>query len=237
MPLVSRGLESATIAPQPRVLMTVSPRNGVVFGTLERREDDLPRIQTGLACLDHALGGGVCGVILLVGKRGVGKSTFTAALLEAMKHRALLIGVEEDQASVERRATRAGGLGARYTCERDLERVLAAIDALEEPPALVVIDSLHRLRGNPAQNAEKMCAWSHRRQIPIVAIARENKAGEVSGSADIESEVDVVLVILKNQDGSRSLHITKNRFSEHEGIYQLVLTSRGFSHPSEGENR
>jgi predicted ATP-dependent serine protease len=70
-----------------------------------------------------------------------------------------------------------------------------------------------------------------------VAIARENKAGEVSGSADIESEVDVVLVILKNHDGSRSLHITKNRFSEHEGVYPLVLTSRGFNNPSEGEHR
>ncbi len=220
---------SATLLRTSAPLPTVNDGANVAFTTLQRREDSRVRVRTGLVALDEPLGGGLCGVVLLSGRRGAGKTSLSAALLESMRERALLVGLEESLENVERRLTRLGGLGARFTREPDFARVLAAVDALADPPGLVVLDSLHKALGNPAQTMVLAREWSDRRDIPILAIARENKAGEVSGSAAIESEADAVLIIVKNPDNSRSLHVTKNRFSEKEGIYPLVLDSSGFS--------
>ncbi len=210
------------------------------------------RLSTGIAEFDRALGGGLVAgsAILLAGDPGIGKSTL---LLQAAANLArpnavrgglsvAYISGEEAVDQVRLRARRLG-LGdapvklAAATSVRDILTTLSR----DEPPALLVIDSIQTMHsdliegapGTVSQvraSAQELIRFAKERGSALMFVGHVTKDGSIAGPRVLEHMVDTVLSF----EGERShqyriLRASKNRFGGTDEIGVFAMAEEGLT--------
>jgi DNA repair protein RadA/Sms len=199
---------------------------------------------TGIAECDRVLGGGFVpgGLVLLGGDPGIGKSTLALQLAGRCgcdDAPAVYCAGEESAAQVAMRARRLGCAGGRVAvvAETDLDAVLAAIEDLRPP--LAVVDSVQTLHdtsqpGMPGSIAQvrgavhRLLMCSKQSGVPILLIGHVTKDGAIAGPRTLEHMVDVVLYLEGERHGDhRLLRGIKNRFGATDELGVFVLDDEG----------
>jgi DNA repair protein RadA/Sms len=211
---------------------------------------ELPRLPTGLAELDRALGGGLVAgqVVLIGGDPGIGKSTLLLQALASLAGTSTLyVSGEESSEQVALRAQRLG-LDARRVsllAEIRLERIAAVLE--QAKPRVAVVDSIQTLYSDLLQSAPgsvaqvRECAAQLTRQAKaagtaLFIIGHVTKDGTIAGPRVLEHIVDSVLYFEGDPHSSfRLVRAIKNRFGAVNEIGVFAMTDkglRGVSNPS-----
>ncbi len=214
---------------------------------LDRETALPPRVSTGIAELDRALGGGLvaASAVLIGGDPGIGKSTLLlqAAALMANAGRAVTYITGEESADQVRLRARRLGLGhapvalAAATSVRDIVTTLSD----HAPPALVIIDSIQTmhadtLEGAPGTvsqvraSAQELVRYAKTSGAAVVLVGHVTKDGQLAGPRVLEHLVDTVLYF----EGERShqyriLRAVKNRFGGTDEIGVFAMGADGLS--------
>lgn len=207
-----------------------------------------PRLSTGIAEFNRVLGGGLvpASAILVGGDPGVGKSTL---LLEMAAHRAaagdrpLYVSAEESAGQVALRAQRLrlSHQNLMVLAEDRLERIIDV--ALDEPPSLLVLDSIQTVRksvlgsaaGSVAQVREcaaDLIAAARQGGFPVALVGHVTKDGMLAGPKLLEHLVDVVLYFEGERDAElRLLRAIKNRYGPAGEVAVFAMGERGLVDP------
>jgi len=224
-------------------LVDILPANGPVAIT-EIPETSFVRDSTGLAPVDHVLGGGLvaASVVLLASPRGIGKSSLTLQVLSGLGHRCLYVSGEETLAQVRGTAGRVGALTPRLFVfsERDLATIFVHAKAMRAQT--IAIDSIQKMScsevngraGSPAQVKEctaLLVDYAKRNDTALWIIGHVTGDGDIAGPKTIEHEVDVVLELTKGTkfDGNERILrcLDKNRFGASDRLGHFELTATG----------
>jgi DNA repair protein RadA/Sms len=202
--------------------------------------DEGERLPTGLAELDHVLGGGVLPgmVVLLGGDPGIGKSTLLlqiAGHMSRIGHSVLYVSGEESAKQTRLRADRIGALYDRLLILPDtsLERILEHIEQLH--PQLVVVDSVQALASEQLQSGAgsisqvrdvtgRLVERAKTHGIATFLVGHVTKDGALAGPKVLEHMVDCVLYFEGDASHTfRILRAAKNRFgSVNEiGVFEM----------------
>lgn len=206
-------------------------------------EASFVRDSTGLAPLDHVLGGGLvaASVVLLASVRGIGKSSLTLQMLAGLGHRCLYVSGEETREQIAATARRIGALSPRLhvLVERNLAKIFAHARMMRAQT--VAIDSIQKMTcddvggrpGSPSQLKEctaQLVDYAKSNDTAIWLIGHVTGEGDIAGPKTIEHEVDVVLELTqgaKFEGNERVLKcLGKNRFgpSNLAGHFELKAT-------------
>jgi DNA repair protein RadA/Sms len=206
-----------------------------------------PRMATGIAELDRALGGGlVAGSATLIGgDPGIGKSTLLlqAAARIADSGRSVAYVSGEEAADQVRLRARRLGLGqspvllAAATSVRDILSTFSS----GEPPGLLVIDSIQTMHsdliegapGTVSQvraSAQELIRFAKERGTALVLVGHVTKDGSIAGPRVLEHMVDTVMSF----EGERShqyriLRAIKNRFGGTDEIGVFAMEEGGLA--------
>jgi DNA repair protein RadA/Sms len=212
---------------------------------------ELPRIATGSAELDRALGGGLVAgqVVLLGGDPGIGKSTLLLQCLSgsAFSRKSLYVSGEESAEQVALRARRLSldAHGVQLLAETQLERIVAALEAAK--PQVAVIDSIQTLWSEALQSAPgsvaqvRECSAQLTRHAKhagtaLLLIGHVTKEGAIAGPRVLEHIVDTVLYFEGDTHSSfRLIRAVKNRFGAINELGVFAMTDKGLkdvSNPS-----
>ena len=167
------------------------------------------RVQTGVECLDSALGGGyVPGtVILLTGVPGVGK---TSLLTRALPDGTVYNNNEESAASLAYKSHLLGlNVQRNFTwiLDKSVRSVFEHV-ALHRPPVLV-IDSVQETNvTDPAAVAEACHNLAESTGITVFLVGHVNAKGKHFGAERVRHWIDVHLHLV----GRNELVVLKNRF-------------------------
>lgn len=212
-----------------------------------------PRLITGIGELDRVAGGGLVpgSGVLVGGDPGIGKSTLLLQALAALARRGervVYISGEEAIAQLRLRAERldlrdAPVLLATLTNVSDILATLGT----EEPPAVVVIDSIQTLwtpvlesaPGTVSQlraGSEALIRFAKQHGTTMLFVGHVTKEGEIAGPKVIEHMVDTVLYFEGDRGHQfRILRAVKNRFGATDEIGVFEMSDRGLrevSNPS-----
>jgi DNA repair protein RadA/Sms len=204
-----------------------------------------PRMATGIAEFDRALGGGLVSgsATLIGGDPGIGKSTLllqAAARLALAGREVAYISGEEAADQVRLRARRLG-LGqapvqlASATSVRDILTTLGQGRA----PDFLIIDSIQTMHsdliegapGTVSQvraSAHELIRFAKERGTAVVLVGHVTKDGTIAGPRVLEHMVDTVLAF----EGERShqyriLRAIKNRFGGTDEIGVFAMANEG----------
>ena len=213
--------------------------------------EDAPRLDLGMPELDRVLGGGLVpgSVILMGGDPGIGKSTLLLQVTAGLtrNRRCLYVTGEESLQQVAMRARRLGleADGLDCAAETSVERILALAD--QEPPAVLVVDSIQTLYTEALQSAPgavaqvRECAaqltrFAKRSRTAVILVGHVTKDGAIAGPRVLEHMVDAVLYFEGDQGGRyRVIRAVKNRFGAVNEIGVFAMTDGGLkaiSNPS-----
>ena len=221
---------------------TTATRSSVTTAPLKLadiRDEDEPRLTTGMSELDRVLGGGIVpgGLMLLGGDPGIGKSTL---LLQVCAHigasrRILYVSGEESARQIRLRATRLGvdTDNLFVLCENDVETILAAV--ADTHPDLLIIDSIQTMTlaavasGAGSVTQVRECTAAIMRackavDLPVFIVGHVNKDGAIAGPKVMEHIVDCVLSFEGERHTTyRLLRCAKNRYgSTNEiGVFEM----------------
>ncbi len=212
-----------------------------------------PRMKTGLAELDRALGGGLVegAAILVGGDPGIGKSTLLlqAAGALSMQKPCVYISGEESIAQVRLRARRLGleNSPLKLAAATSVRDILATLEN-EEKTSLVIIDSIQTMfldalesaPGSVAQvraSAHELIRHAKQSGCCMILVGHVTKEGAIAGPRVLEHMVDTVLYF----EGDRShqfriLRAVKNRFGATDEIGVFEMSDAGLrevANPSE----
>ena len=206
-----------------------------------------PRIASGIAEFDRAIGGGIVpgSAMLVGGDPGIGKSTLllqVAARLASEGRDVVYVSGEESAEQVRLRAIRLG-LGdapvrlAAATSVRDILTTLGDGEA----PAMLVVDSIQTMHsdliegapGTVSQvraSAQELVRFAKERGSAVVLVGHVTKDGAIAGPRVLEHMVDTVLSF----EGERShqyriLRACKNRFGGTDEIGVFAMEGSGLS--------
>jgi len=238
--------EKATVSGAPKGL-SAKKGNSIELVSLDQPLEQAPRILSGIAELDRALGGGFVpgSAILIGGDPGIGKSTI---LLQAMGALALkgedciYISGEEATAQVQMRANRLGLSKAplKLGCETSLRDILSTLDNTA-PPKAVVIDSIQTLFADHVESAPgtvsqvRVCAhelisYAKRKGTVVILVGHVTKDGQIAGPRVLEHMVDTVLYFEGDRGHQfRILRAVKNRFGGTDEIGVFEMTGGGLN--------
>ncbi|MEE9314939.1 MAG: DNA repair protein RadA [Rhizobiaceae bacterium] len=214
-----------------------------------------PRIITKISEFDRVTGGGlVRGSALLVGgDPGIGKSTLlmqVSASLAQAGHGVVYISGEEAVAQVRLRAQRlkVAESNVQLVAETNVENIVTTLEAMSQPPALVVIDSIQTLWTDTVESApgtvtqvrssaQAMVRYAKASGAAIVLVGHVTKDGQIAGPRVVEHMVDAVLYF-EGEGGHhfRILRGVKNRFgpTDEIGVFEMSdLGLREVANPSE----
>ena len=206
-----------------------------------------PRLTSGIAEFDGAIGGGLVpgSATLIGGDPGIGKSTLllqVAARIASAGRDVIYVSGEEAADQMRLRALRLG-LGnspvqlAAATSVRDILTTLAS----GAPPALLVIDSIQtmhsdQIEGAPGTvsqvraSAQELVRFAKQRGTALVLVGHVTKDGTIAGPRVLEHMVDTVLGF----EGERShqyriLRAVKNRFGGTDEIGVFAMEGAGLA--------
>ena len=206
-----------------------------------------PRLATGIAELDRALGGGlVAGSATLIGgDPGIGKSTLllqAAARLAGKGVRVAYISGEEaaDQVRLRARRMGLGGAPVQLATATSVRDILTTLDSGAPPAALVIgsIQTMHSdlIEGAPGTvsqvraAAQELIRYAKDRGTALVLVGHVTKDGAIAGPRVLEHMVDTVLSF----EGERShqyriLRAVKNRFGGTDEIGVFAMEAEGLA--------
>ncbi len=233
-----------------------TPKKGraVALTSLSGEIEDAPRIETGIAELDRATGGGFVrgSAILVGGDPGIGKSTVlmqAAAALSRRGSRVIYVSGEEAVAQVRLRAQRLGAADTDVllAAETNVEDILATL--AEGPrPDLVIVDSIQTLWSDIAESApgtvtqvrtgaQAMIKFAKQTGATVVLVGHVTKEGQIAGPRVVEHMVDAVLYFEGDRGHHyRILRTVKNRFgpTDEIGVFEMSdMGLREVANPSE----
>ena len=246
-----------TMVEETRVEKKVGKRNHPASSPPVMLKDlviaEQPRSGSGIAELDRVLGGGlVKGMFLLIGgEPGIGKSTLTMQICNAMAERGekvLYVSGEESTHQLKLRAKRLGAdAGASFVlAETEMESILDSVDKLG--PTLLVVDSIQTMYKSSLSSAPgsvgqvRECAADLLRLakgagLTTLLVGHVTKFGSIAGPKTLEHMVDTVLYFEGDRfQQYRILRAVKNRFgSTNEiGVFEMTDTGlREVPNPSE----
>jgi len=236
-------LEEATAPMGPPALVAIRGGKGraTAFEGLQAETRDAPRLRTGMAELDRALGGGLVpgSAVLVGGDPGIGKSTLllqAAAALASSGAPVVYLSGEEAPAQVRMRAARLGLSQAPVALgtETNLANIITTLSKAKSP-ALVVIDSVQTLWSEGLEAApgtisqlrgcaSALVSWAKGSGSTLVLVGHVTKDGQIAGPKVIEHMVDTVLYF-EGQSGHqfRVLRSVKNRFgpTDEIGVFEM----------------
>ena len=204
------------------------------------------RIPTGLRRLDKVLGKGFVrrSLTLFAGHAGAGKSsllTLISGRISAAGRKVLYISAEEDLSQFGLRARRLRLKADDSLFITDDARIDSLRkNALALKPELLIIDSIQSLRysdeGSPC--LENMRSARHllaellelKKELntAIILVGHETKGHEISGSAQLQHMVDLVLKLdYEETTGDRVLTVKKNRFASITSNYRFIMGKHG----------
>jgi DNA repair protein RadA/Sms len=206
-----------------------------------------PRISTGIAELDRALGGGLVNgsATLIGGDPGIGKSTLllqAAARIADAGHDVAYVSGEEAADQVRLRAHRLG-LGAspvQLAAATSVRDILSTFGS-GKPPALLVIDSIQTMHSDVIEgapgtvsqvraSAQELIRFAKERGTALILVGHVTKDGTIAGPRVLEHMVDTVMSF----EGERShqyriLRAIKNRFGGTDEIGVFAMETAGLS--------
>ncbi len=204
------------------------------------------RYSTGINYLDTILGGGlVTGeTILFAGLPGAGKSTFLLQmayhLSVAKQKRVLYINGEESKESIKSRANRLCIDSNKIFLydETKVEEIIKATNMVA--PDIIIVDSIQMLSstslrtasGTPSQTRMSLlllCALAKKKNITIFFVGHSTKGGYIAGLQTLQHMVDAVFFLGVNDDMTRSLKTSKNRYGETLITQDLYMTKYGLT--------
>lgn len=202
------------------------------------------RIQTGIAELDRALGGGLVSgsATLIGGDPGIGKSTLLIQAAARLADRGLpvaYISGEEaaDQVRLRARRLGLGNAPVKLGAATSVRDILATLDA-GKPPALLVIDSIQTMHSDTIEGApgtvsqvrassQELIRYAKDTGCALILVGHVTKDGAIAGPRVLEHMVDTVLSF----EGERShqyriLRPIKNRFggTDEIGVFAMAET-------------
>jgi len=222
--------------------------------SLAGESEQAPRTAAKIAELDRVTGGGfVRGSALLVGgDPGIGKSTLlmqASAALAKQGHKVVYVSGEEAVAQIRMRAQRLGAIEANVglAAETSVENILATLEG-DEPPALLIIDSIQTLWTDLAESApgtvvqvrssaQALIRYAKNTGTCLVLVGHVTKEGTIAGPRVVEHMVDAVLYF-EGEGGHhyRILRTVKNRFGPTDEIGVFEMSDKGLNevaNPSE----
>ena len=226
----------------------------ITLTALSGDSDEAPRTRSGIAEFDRVAGGGLVrgSTVLVGGDPGIGKSTLllqVAGALAVGGRKVVYISGEEAVAQIRLRAARLGlaETPVRLAAETSVEDILATL-ADDEPPALLVVDSIQTLwtaladsaPGTVTQvraSAQALIRYAKQTGTAVVFVGHVTKDGQIAGPRVLEHMVDAVLYF-EGEGGHhfRILRAVKNRFGPTDEIGVFEMTGAGLTevaNPSE----
>ena len=191
-------------------------------------ETTFVRDLTGLAPLDHVLGGGLveASVVLLAALPGTGKSSLSLQMLNGLGHRCLYVTGEETTEQIAATARRVGAASSRVfgIVESRLSKIFEHARRIRAQT--IAIDSIQKMRcedvesraGTPAQLKEctaRLVQYAKTSRTALWLIGHVTTDGSIAGPKTIEHDVDVVLELEQGPalEGRECiLRCSKNRF-------------------------
>lgn len=208
--------------------------------------NDRERIITGMAEMDHVLGGGIVkgSSILVGGDPGIGKSTLLLQVLQCLAHKgltALYVSGEESARQIKLRGQRIGASSERLLIyvETSLDAILRQIQQIK--PDVVAIDSIQtmyssRLSSAPGsvgqvrESSEQLILISKKTGIPIFLIGHVTKDGAIAGPKVLEHMVDAVLYFQGDSGYTyRIIRGVKNRYGPTNEIGVFEMRDKGLT--------
>lgn len=174
--------------------------------------------------------------------------TQVAALLSSKEGGALYVSAEESAQQLKLRVDRLKlpTAGFAVLSETNLDLVLDAAE--EEPPGLLIIDSIQTVYLEDISSAagsvsqvrgctERLMRWAKPAQVPVLLVGHVTKEGAIAGPRVLEHMVDAVLYLEGDRFGQyRILRAVKNRFgsTNEVGIFEMRESGmREVTNPSE----
>jgi len=206
---------------------------------------DRDRMRTGIAEFDRVTGGGVVpGSLLLVGgDPGIGKSTLTLQLMQALARdrTVLYVSGEESLEQIKLRADRLGVSSPNILllAETALESILPAIE--DARPDVVVIDSIQTMYradlesapgsvGQVRECGAELMRLAKQRTVATFLIGHVTKEGVIAGPRTLEHMVDTVLYLEgERHHAYRILRSVKNRFGSTNEIGVFEMREQGLA--------
>ncbi|HEU4969772.1 DNA repair protein RadA, partial [Sphingomonas sp.] len=205
-----------------------------------------PRMSTGIAELDRAMGGGfVAGSATLIGgDPGIGKSTLllqaTAKLARSGKAVAYVSGEEAaDQVRLRARRLGLGNTPVQLAAATSVRDILTTLQG--GAPDLLVIDSIQTMHSDLIEGAPgtvsqvrasagELIRFAKEQGTAVVLVGHVTKDGSIAGPRVLEHMVDTVLSF----EGERShqyriLRAIKNRFGGTDEIGVFAMGEGGLA--------
>lgn len=200
------------------------------------------RYETGVHEIDRVLGGGVVqgSAILLAGDPGIGKSTLMTEIGLHLHDRSILyIAGEESPAQIKMRANRMGLSGDHVMLLPDTNVAAIIRAVLDNPPELIVVDSVQTLFNEDVQSAPGSVSQVRESAAALIQLAKSSniaiffvghvtKDGAIAGPRVLEHMVDTVLYLEGDRHHAfRILRAVKNRFGSTNELGVFQMTSSG----------
>ncbi|MCK5574383.1 MAG: AAA family ATPase, partial [Sphingomonadales bacterium] len=208
---------------------------------LDTMEEAPPRLASGIAEFDRALGGGLVpgSAVLVGGDPGIGKSTLVLQVTGALSkagHSCVYISGEEAAQQVRMRAKRLGlqDQPLAFAAETNVRDIITTLSE-GKPPAVVVIDSIQTMfvdhidsaPGTVAQvrsSAHELVNFAKKRGVTVLIVGHVTKEGQIAGPRVLEHMVDTVLYFEGDRGHQfRILRAVKNRFggTDEIGVFEM----------------
>ena len=204
------------------------------------------RYSTGIFYLDNLLGGGLVAgeTILFAGLPGAGKSTFLLQvayqLSVGQNKKVLYVNGEESKEAIKSRAERLfiNSNTIFLFDETKVENIILASNEIK--PEVMIVDSLQTLTSITLKTAPStpsqmrmslmlLCALAKKNGITIFFVGHSTKGGYVAGLQTLQHMVDVVFFLGVNDNSTRFLKASKNRYGEALNSKDLYMTPYGLT--------
>ncbi|MBI2463892.1 DNA repair protein RadA [Candidatus Peregrinibacteria bacterium] len=202
------------------------------------------RLKTNIEEFDLVMGGGIVtgNILVLTGEPGIGKSTLSLQLCEALSNKLQKILYISGEESVEQIALRAKRLktlpeNLELLNETNLETIIATLES--EKPNFVIIDSIQVISSNDVPSlsgsinqvrisTERLMEWGKKNQVPMLLIGHVTKDGTLAGPRVFEHLVDTILYFEGDRyQQFRILRCVKNRFGSTDEVGLFEMTETG----------
>jgi DNA repair protein RadA/Sms len=210
----------------------------------EVSHSDTAREHTHIAEFDRLLGGGMVpgSLTLIGGDPGIGKSTLTLQLSNALAKKGKIVLYICGEESIEQTSMRARRLGVDsdnllLLNETNFTHIKAQIDHIK--PDILIVDSIQIVYkteitsapGSVSQVRETAMEFMHiakGKGITTILIGHVTKSGEIAGPRVLEHLVDTVLYFEGDkQHHYRIVRVVKNRFGPVDEIAVFQMQSSG----------
>jgi len=210
----------------------------------EISHQETPRVYTRIEECDRLFGGGIVpGSLTLVGgDPGIGKSTLTLQLSNALANAGNIVLYVCGEESVEQTSMRAKRLGVEsenllLLNETNFTHIKAQVDKIK--PNVLIVDSIQIVYkseissapGSVSQVRETATEFMHIAKglgITTILIGHVTKSGEIAGPRVLEHLVDTVLYFEGDkQHNYRMIRVVKNRFGPVDEIAVFQMQSCG----------